>query len=57
MADRTHDGRKYRMLNLVDEYTRECLAMRVSRRLKSVDVIELLSGVVHLAWCAGVCPL
>ena len=41
--DRTHDGRKYRMLNLVDEFTRECLAMRVARRLKSGDVIELLA--------------
>ena len=43
VEDRTHDGRKYRMLNLVDEFTRECLAIRVARRLKSVDVIELLA--------------
>ncbi len=41
--DRSHDGRKYRMLNAVDEFTRECLAMRVARRLKSVDVIEMLA--------------
>ena len=25
--DRTHDGRKYRMLNVIDEFTRECLAI------------------------------
>ena len=43
VEDRTHDGRKYRMLNMVDEFTRECLAIRVARRLKSVDVIELLA--------------
>ena len=43
LQGRTHDGRKYRMLNTVDEFTRECLAMRVARRLKSVDVIELLA--------------
>ena len=43
VEDRTHDGRKHRMLNLVDEFTRECLAMRVARRLKSGDVIELLA--------------
>ena len=43
VEDRTHDGSKYRMLNTVDEFTRECLAIRVARRLKSVDVIELLA--------------
>jgi putative transposase len=39
----THDGRTVRMLNLIDEYTRECLAMRVERRLNSQDVIETLA--------------
>lgn len=29
----THDGRTLRMLTLTDEYTRECLAIRVARRL------------------------
>ena len=32
---RTHDGRKFRMLNVVDEFTRECLAIRVGRKLKA----------------------
>lgn len=53
VADRTHDGRKYRMRNVVDEYTRECLAMRVARRLKSVDVIELLSELFILRGVPG----
>lgn len=53
VEDRTHDGRKYRMLNVVDEYTRECLAMRVARRLKSVDVIELLSELFILRGVPG----
>ena len=53
VEDRTHDGRKYRMLNLVDEYTLECLAMRVARRLKSVDVIELLSELFILRGVPG----
>ena len=57
VEDRTHDGRKYRMLNLVDEFTRECLAIRVARRLKSVDVTQAAGGVVHAARCAGVYPL
>jgi hypothetical protein len=33
VEDRTHDGRKYRMLNVVDEFTHECLAIRIARRL------------------------
>lgn len=40
---RTHDGRKFRMLNLIDEFTRECLAIRIDRRLRSTDVIDVLS--------------
>ena len=43
VEDRTHDGRKYRMLNLIDEFTRECLAIRVERKLNSTDVIDILS--------------
>ena len=41
--DRTHDGRPLRMLTLVDEYTRECLAIDVARRLGSEDVLERLA--------------
>jgi len=40
---RTHDGRPVRMLTLIDEYTRECLAIDVARRLDSEDVLERLS--------------
>ena len=40
---RTHDGRPLRMLTLLDEFTRECLAIDVSRRLTSEDVLERLS--------------
>ena len=43
---RTHDGRLLRILALIDEYTRECLALRVARRLNSQDVIETLSEVM-----------
>jgi putative transposase len=48
VEDRTHDGRKFRMLNIIDEFTRECLAIRVSRKLKAVDVIEVLSDLFIL---------
>ena len=40
---RTHDGRAFRTLNVLDEYTRESLAIRVRRKLSSVDVIDVLT--------------
>jgi len=43
VQDRTHDGRSLRMLTMVDEYTRECLAIDVARRLTSEDVLERLT--------------
>jgi putative transposase len=42
----THDGRTLRMLTLIDEYTRESLAIRVDRRLNSHDVIDTLAEVM-----------
>ena len=42
----THDGRALRLLVLIDEYTRECLAIRVARRLGSNEVIETLAEVM-----------
>ena len=39
---RTADGRAYRILTILDEYTRECLAMLVARRISSQDVINQL---------------
>ena len=43
---RTHDGRALRILVMIDEYTRECLALRVERRLGSMQVIEVLADVM-----------
>jgi putative transposase len=53
VEDRTHDGRKYRMLNVIDEFTHECLAIRVSRKLKAVDVIDVLSDLFILRGVPG----
>jgi transposase InsO family protein len=39
---RTADGKVFRMLNIIDEYTRECLAILVARKIKKQDVIALL---------------
>jgi putative transposase len=48
VADRTHDGKAYRMLCIIDEFTREALAIRVARRLKATDVIDALSDLFIL---------
>jgi hypothetical protein len=40
---RTHDGRAVRMLTVVDEHTRKCLAIDVARRLSSEEVLERLA--------------
>jgi len=53
VEDRTHDGRKFRMLNVLDEFTHECLAIRVARKLKSIDVIEVLSDLFILRGVPG----
>ena len=42
VEDRTHEGRKYRMLNIIDEFTHECLAIRIDRKLNSTAVIDVL---------------
>jgi putative transposase len=42
----THDGRKLRLLTLIDEFTRECLAIRVARRINSFGVIVSLADVM-----------
>ena len=39
---RTADGRAFKMLTIIDEYTRECLAILVERRITSQDVIDQL---------------
>jgi putative transposase len=46
VSTRTHDGRSVRLLTLVDEYTRESLAINVARRLRSIDVIQTLADVM-----------
>jgi putative transposase len=50
---RTHDGRKFRMLNVIDEFTHEGLAIRVARKLKAADVIDVLSDLFVLRGVPG----
>lgn len=46
VSSTTHDGRSLRTLTLIDECTRECLALKVERRLGSLEVIETLADVM-----------
>lgn len=43
VEDITHNGPKYRMLNVIDEFSRECLAMVPQRRFRSDDVLAVLT--------------
>jgi transposase InsO family protein len=45
---RTDDGRAFRTLNVLDEFNRECLAIRVKRKLNSMDVIDVLTDLFIL---------
>ena len=48
VQDRTADGRVYRTLNIIDEYTREALMIRVDRKLNSTDVLDALTDLFIL---------
>ena len=48
VQDRTTDGRVYRTLNIIDEYTREALMIRVDRKLNSTDVLDALTDLFIL---------
>ena len=43
VADRTQDGRPLKILTIVEEYSRECLAIVVARGLRSINVLETLA--------------
>ena len=51
VEDRTMDGRKLRFLNIIDEYTRECLASEPRRSWRNTDVIEILSNIMISRGC------
>jgi len=60
MQDRTHNGVPYRILNVIDEYTRECLAVKVARSLTHKEVLEVLTDLflergvpVHICYDNG----
>ena len=48
VQDRTHDGRIFRTLNVIDEFTKEALVIRVDRKLNSTDVVDALTDLFIL---------
>ena len=46
--ERTYDGRAFRMLNVIDEYSRLCLAIRVGRRCRAAEVIDTIEELLKL---------
>jgi putative transposase len=43
VEDKTYNGKKFRILNIIDEYSRECLLSFASRRITSREVVEFLA--------------
>jgi len=50
---KTHDGRPFRMLTLIDEYTRECLALKVARSITSENVLDTLAELFAMRGVPG----
>ena len=48
MEDQTENGTRFRILTLIDEYTRECLAMHMAWSIRAVDVITILEAAIAL---------
>lgn len=45
--DRTHDGRPMKLMVVIDEYTRECLAVHVARRIRGKDAIDVFADLME----------
>ena len=48
VQDRTHDGRIFRTLNIIDEFTKEAQVIRVKRKLNSTDMVDALTDLFIL---------
>ena len=45
--DRTDDGRTIKLMVVIDEYTRQCLATRVARRIRARDAIDVFADLME----------
>jgi putative transposase len=48
MSDELYDGRRIRLLTIVDNHTRESLAIQVSQRIRGCEVVQVLERVVKV---------
>lgn len=53
VSEQTHDGKKFKILNIIDEYTKECLRSHVARRIRGQDVILILADLFLERGCPG----
>jgi transposase InsO family protein len=53
VMDQTMDGRRLKILPIVDEFTRECLVMVVARRIRAKDVVAVLATLFAQRGCPG----
>jgi putative transposase len=51
--DRTSNGRSIKWLSIVDEYTRECLALEVGRTMTAMDIVDVLIELVQMRGVPG----
>jgi len=51
VSEQTYDGRKFKILNIIDEFSRECLLSLVARRIRSQDVILALADLFLKRGC------
>jgi putative transposase len=47
VEDQTENGTRFRILTLIDEFTRECLAMHIAWSVRAVDVITVIEGAIE----------
>jgi putative transposase len=48
VSDQLFDGRRLRVLTLVDNHTRESLALHVAQRIRGIDVVTIMEQVTKL---------
>jgi transposase InsO family protein len=53
VEDQTENGTRFRILTLIDEFTRECLAMHIAWSIRAVDVITVIEGAIERYGTAG----
>jgi|GEM_PF-2880644 len=49
VSDQLFDGRRFRALTLVDNYSRECLEIEVGQNLKRMDLVPVMERIKHRA--------